>query len=102
MNKYLLTIALMGSIVGFSACTKNKMRVATIVQTGDITYEGCGYLLKMEEDGQLVKPSHLPAAYQHDNIQVEVNYNHTGVVDTCNYGPKIYDLVNIIDIRLQN
>lgn len=100
MNKILLSAALLLGL-SFSACKKNDLRTATVVATGDITYEGCGYLLKLDEDGQLVKPNHLPGAFQHPNIVVEVSFDHTGIVDTCDYAPKIFDLVNINEIHLK-
>lgn len=95
------SIALLAlATASFASCKKDNLRVATVIATGDITYEGCGYLLKLEEDGQLLKPSHLPGAFQHPGIVVNIDYNHTGIVDTCDYSPKIFDLVNLNEIHL--
>lgn len=97
--KYLLLLVL--GTIGFAACKNKNLHEAVIVATGDITYEGCGYLLKLE-DGQLLKPSYLPGAFQHPNIVVYVDYSHTGIVDTCDYSLKLFDLVNINEIHLKN
>lgn len=101
MHKICYTLGLASAIMAASSCGKNDLRTATVVATDDITFEGCGYLLMLEEDGQLIKPSHLPGAYQHDGIVVELSYNHTGIVDTCEYSPKLFDLVNINEIHLK-
>lgn len=100
MNKLLLVSALLLGM-SLASCQKEKLRTATVIATGDITYEGCGYLLQLEEDGQLLKPNHLPGAFQHPNIVVEVSFEHTGIVDTCDFAPKIFDLVNINEIHLK-
>ncbi len=71
---------------------------ATVVDTGDITYEGCGYLLRLE-DSALIQPNNLPSAYFHNGMKVKVKYTHTGVKDTCNYGTKVYDLATIEKIK---
>lgn len=102
MTKYLYATILMCLFVGFAACKKDKnpMRTAVIIQTGDISYEGCGYIIKMDDDGEMLKPVSLPGAYQHNNMRVEVSFNHTGIVDTCDYGTVLYDLVNIEEIMM--
>lgn len=97
-KSFLLTAAFMAFT--FVACEKNKDMVsATVVDTGDITYEGCGYLLQLE-DKALLQPLYLPSAFQHDGMKVEVKYKHTGVQDTCEYGTIIYDLINIEKIEM--
>lgn len=83
----------------FASCEKNSNTVnATILDSNDITLEGCGYLLLLEDSG-LVKPAYLPSAYQHDGMKVEVKYNYSGIFDTCDYGAKIYDRASILEIR---
>lgn len=88
------------ALAGVSCNKKDDLRKATIIRTGDITYEGCGYLLKLDDAGEIIKPNYLPGAYQHPNIRVTVSYDHTGVVDTCDYSPKIFDVVNLKTIEL--
>lgn len=84
------------------SCTKEKNMVeATVVDTGDITYEGCGYLLRLN-DSALLMPTYLPGAYQHGGMQVKIDYHHTGIKDTCQYGSVIYDMVKLDDIELNH
>lgn len=96
---FLMAVALM--TLGTVACNKNsELRKATVIRTGDITYEGCGYLLKLDDDNELIKPNNMPGAFQHPNIRVTISFDHTGVVDTCDYSPKIFDVVNLSSIEL--
>ncbi|HET8573369.1 MAG TPA: hypothetical protein VFL76_05810 [Edaphocola sp.] len=84
------------------SCSKEKNMVeATVVDTGDITYDGCGYLLRLN-DSALLKPTYMPGAYQHDGMQVKIDYHHTGIKDTCQYGSVIYDMVKLDDIERKN
>lgn len=102
MKKYALLLAGTIMISAFVACNKDKDMVdATIVDTGDITNEGCGYLLELE-DKAVVQPSYLPSAYQHGGLKVKVKYTHTGIKDTCDFGTVIYDLVSIQEIKRNN
>lgn len=71
---------------------------ATVINSGDITLHGCGYVLELE-DLALIQPVYLPGAYQHDGIKVKVAYEHTGIQDTCKFGTVIYDLVDIKRIK---
>ncbi len=97
MKKYALAL-LVGSL-GFIACNKDRDMVeATVIDTGDITNEGCGYVLRLE-DQALLQPEYLPSAYQHGGLKVKVKYTHTGVQDTCQFGSVVYDLVSIQDIK---
>jgi hypothetical protein len=100
MNRYSLAL---GAMLLFAAsCNKDKdMVVATVVDTGDITNVGCGYLLRLQ-DSAVVQPNYLPSAFQHDGIVVKVKYTHTGVQDTCKFGSVVYDLVSVQDIKLKN
>ncbi len=88
-----------GLLLATASCNSDKNMVkATIVDTGDITNEGCGYLLRLE-DSALVQPNNLPSAYFHNGLKVRVKYTHTGVKDTCDYGSKVYDLATIEKIK---
>lgn len=99
-KKYILALA--ASLCFFFSCNKDKDMVdAVVVDTGDITNEGCGYVLELQ-DQALVQPNYLPSAYQHNGMRVKVKYTHTGVQDTCDFGSVIYDLVSIQDIRKVN
>src|SRR5690554_6710725 len=96
-------ILLLTTVVAFlfTACKDKSLVDATIINTGDITYEGCGYLLELE-NSELLQPLYLPGAYQHNGLQVKVKYSHTGVQDTCEYGTVIYDLIDIEKIERAN
>jgi hypothetical protein len=96
------TLVLLAALFLATSCNKDKDMVeAIIVDTGDITNEGCGYLLQLE-DQALIQPSYLPSAYQHGGMKVKVKYSHTGVQDTCDFGTVIYDLVSIKEIKKNN
>jgi len=99
IKKFSLAIA---SVLFLAACNKDKDMVeATVVDTGDITNAGCGYVLRLQ-DSALVQPNYLPSAFQHGGIVVKVKYTHTGVQDTCRFGSVVYDLVSIQNIKLKN
>lgn len=84
------------------SCKNDKDMVeATIVDTGDITNEGCGYLLELQDGAQL-QPDYLPSAYQHGGMKVKVKYTHTGIQDTCDYSINVFDLVSIQEIKKRN
>jgi hypothetical protein len=93
-------ITLVGAAVfAMFSCNKNSDTVeARILDAQDITNLGCGYLLLLEDSG-LVKPDYLPSAFQHNGMKVQVKYQHTGVMDTCDYGAKIYDRASILKIQ---
>ena len=100
IKRYSLALA---ALLFFAAsCNKDKDMVeATVVDTGDITNAGCGYLLRLQ-DSNVVQPNYLPSSFQHGGIVVKVKYTHTGVQDTCQFGSVVYDLVSIQDIKLKN
>lgn len=89
-----------GSIFILAACNPDKDMVnAVVIDTGDITPDGCGFLLKLE-DSAMIKPVNLPSAYSHDGMPVKLTYDFSGQKDTCDYGPKIFDLVQIDRIKV--
>ena len=83
------------------SCKKDKdLAKATVIDTGDVTVDGCGWLLRME-DGKMEKPDYLPSAYQHDNMKVKVKFHSVGILDTCKSLPphQFYEMVAIDDIK---
>jgi len=96
-------IALVSCAVLLVSCDKDNDTVkATVIDTQDLTIQtGCGYILLLE-DGAYVKPSYMPSAYQHNNMKVEVKYHHTGIMDTCDFGTKVYDRASIDKIKKIN
>lgn len=98
MKKYFFPF-LVTALFAFSACNKDaKMVDATVVDTQDLTYVGCGYVLELE-DKALILPLNLPSAYQHDGMKVKIEFKHTGIQDTCKFGTVIYDMVDIQEIK---
>lgn len=96
MKKILIVAA---AFVGLSACNPDKKMVeAVVLDTGDITADGCGYLLVLP-DSALLKPVQLDATYRHNNLPVLVEYTFSGVRDTCDFGPKVFEMVTINRIK---
>lgn len=94
-------LILFALLITGSSCNKDQNWVnATVINSGDITYEGCGYVLQLE-DQALLKPTYMPGAYQHDSLKVRIHYHHTGILDTCQYGSIVYDMVKLDDIELR-
>src|SRR5690606_40011773 len=76
MRNYLVVALLFA--IGVVACKKDKdMKKATVVNTGNIALDGCGYILRFE-DGNFLKPQYLPSAYQHDGYRVKVKFHSDG------------------------
>jgi hypothetical protein len=99
MRKYLLGTAVLLTLA--VSCKKDKGYIkATIVDTGDITADGCGYVLRME-DGKDEKPEYLPSAFQHNGMKVLVKIRSSGVLDTCQFAPPhvFFEKVYIDEIK---
>lgn len=100
MRKYLFGIVCL--LVLAASCKKDKdMRNATVSDTGDVANGGCGYVLKMDDDGSLKKPKYLPSAYQHDGIKVKVKIHADGEGDVCRTYPthEFIEIIEIVDIK---
>ena len=98
IKKY--TLALVAILFFAVSCNKDKGTVkATVIDTGDITDVGCGYILQLQ-DSAVIQPNYIPSAYQHGGIKVKIKYTHTGVIDTCAFGSAIYNLVSLQSIQL--
>src|SRR5690554_3275404 len=96
MRKYLLAAL---AICGLAACNPDrKMVEAVVIDTGNTTADGCGYLLVLQ-DSAMVKPVHLDASFRHHNLPVKVEYIYSGQLDTCDYGPKVFEMVTISKIK---
>lgn len=97
MKKTVLAFGILG--LSLASCNPDKDLVeAEVVDTGDITADGCGYLLRLN-DSALLKPLDLPSAYHHGGMAVKIEYSYSGKKDTCDYGPKVYEMVNITKIK---
>lgn len=99
MRKVLLGAAILATIA--VSCKKDKDYVnAVVMDTGDVTVDGCGYLLRFD-DGREEKPEYLPSAFQHNGLKVKVKYHSSGVLDTCQFAVprKFFERVYIDDIK---
>ena len=99
MRKLLLGFAAL-TVLAIS-CDKDKdYQKATVIDTGDVTKQGCGYVLRMA-DGKEEKPEYLESAYQHNNLKVLVKIHSSGVLDTCRFETprKFYERVYIDEIK---
>jgi hypothetical protein len=96
---HLITVLLTISIL---ACNKSDegFEDATVYSAGDLTNEGCGYLLQFE-DGRLEKPYQLKSAYQNPGMKVKVKYHASEVMDTCGISKpySYYQLIIVDDIK---
>lgn len=95
-----LAVALL-STFSFLACNKDdKDYKNAIVSGGDVSSQGCGYLLQFE-DGSLEKPYQLLSAFQHNGMRVKVKYHVSDVSDTCGTSApySYYQLIIIDDIK---
>ncbi len=100
MRKYLLGSVCL--IVLAASCNKDKdLKNATVVDTGDVAADGCGYVLRMDDDGSLKKPKYLPSMYQHDGDKVKVKFDADGEGTICRTHPtnEFIELIEITDIK---
>lgn len=76
-------VVLLAAMASFAACTKDKdFKKATVIDSGDVSSSGCGYILRME-DGSNQKPANLPSAYTHDGMKVKVKYHNDSGIVAC-------------------
>jgi hypothetical protein len=99
MKKIVLIV--LASIALWSCDKYKDYQSAVIIDSGDITVDGCGYLLKLN-DGSFAKPVYLNSAFQHDNMKVKVKLVLSGKKDTCDQGMAIYNEAIIEDIVRYN
>jgi hypothetical protein len=98
---HLIAIILTLSVL---ACNKSDQGFveAEVVDSGDITADGCGYLLRFN-DGHEEKPYQLLSAFQHNGMQVKVKYHSSEVLDTCGATMpySYYQLIIVDDIKVR-
>jgi hypothetical protein len=87
------------SLIAFTSCKKydEGFTRAQVIYAGDLTPNGCGYLLRLT-DGTLIKPVYLASAYQIDSLGVLVKYYNTGNQSNCE-PQHPYDLVGVDEIK---
>lgn len=96
---HLITILLTISVL---SCNKpdEGFEDAVVSTDGDMSNDGCGYLLDFE-DGRREKPYQLKSAYQNPGMKVKVKYHASEVMDTCGISKpySYYQLIIIDDIK---
>jgi hypothetical protein len=100
MRKYLQGVFVL-LFVFVVACKKDKNMVsATVVDTGDVAWKGCGYLIRLS-DGSDLRPKYLPSSYQHDGMKVKVKFNRDGEGDVCDTYPvkRFIEVIDLVDIK---
>lgn len=99
MRKYLPGAALI--LVLAVSCNPDKDLVkATVIDTGDIAKDGCGYIIKLE-NGTELRPAYIPSAYQSNGMKVKLKYSSRGEQQVCYVAPvnKVYEVVEIARIK---
>jgi hypothetical protein len=98
--RYLLPL-LAFVMIAATSCNKHKgWERAWIINTKDVTYEGCGWVLRLDNGNDEV-PEYVPSSFTHDSLRVWVKYHDAGRYDTCGYAsqPKVYNIVVIDEIE---
>ncbi|MCD6064832.1 MAG: hypothetical protein K0R82_2743 [Flavipsychrobacter sp.] len=99
MRKYLPGAALL--LLLAVSCNPDKDLVkATVIDTGDIALDGCGYIIKLE-NGTELRPAYIPSAYQSHGMRVKLKYNTNGQEQICIQHPvnKTFEVVEIAKIK---
>lgn len=98
----LLIPALALALTAVAGCKKyDDYKKAIVINTGDITSSGCGYMLALE-DGALMKPVNMPSGFTHDSLAVLVKFHSNGAVVCSLFGAnKEIETVEIQDIVRQ-
>lgn len=86
-------------LLGTTSCKKydDGFTHALVIYGGDLTTNGCGYLLRLS-NGNFVKPVNLASSFQQDSLGVLVKYNTTGEKTNC-VPLSPYDKVNVSEIK---
>ncbi len=86
-----------------ASCSKDRDKgfvSATVRDSGDLSADGCGFLLDIDGVGEK-RPEYLLSGFQQNGVRVKIKYHETGVLDTCgNAAPyRTFRLIAIDDIR---
>lgn len=99
--KYILILFFSISLL---ACNKKEEGYveATISDSGDISSEGCGYILKFSDGTEDKKPYQLKSAFQVNGLKVRVKFAETDIIDTCGTSAPFlfYAVVIVQDIKV--
>lgn len=100
MRKYLFGAAFL--MLAAAGCKQDRnLTKATIMDTGDIASEGCGYILVLEDGTSKLRPRNLPSNFQHDGLKVKVKYDSDDRLNTerCRINNDYFSL-QVIDLTV--
>lgn len=85
--KKLLIVYVLFILISIS-CKKSdqstqKSISATIVDSGNIAFDGCGWLIKIDASGTNYHADNLPVSYQKDNLPVTISYHLLDTKFSC-------------------
>jgi len=74
----LLILDLALSIIYISSCKKDESKFtedATVIYTGPLAADGCGWLIKSAATDSTYSPKNLAASFQVDGLKIHVSYD---------------------------
>jgi hypothetical protein len=88
-----------GSTTAVKPNTNVKGIKATVINTGDVAADGCGYLVQIDS-ATFYHPDNLPTAFQKDKLNVTVNYDLSDAKFQCGMNPDTHiPVIHIKDIN---
>lgn len=102
MRKYLLGAAML-MIVAVGCKKDNGLKNAVVIDSGDIAVgtipgkNGCGYLLQLEDGGDLLRPKNMPSNFTHNGLKVKVKFDTDGDGEICQINDK-YEFIEVIQL----
>jgi hypothetical protein len=89
----------MTTVFFITSCKKNKTHYeeGTILWTGDVAVDGCGWLIESRE--QLFHPLNLTSEFQQDSLKVLVDLRYANESFSCGVMPTTYPSVEIKNIK---
>ncbi len=95
----LLFAALLTAIVATSCNPDKDLIKATVIDTGDIANGGCGFLLDLDGEDRIVRPTNLPTAYTHDGFKVKVKFDTNGDGEVCAIYPD-HEFIELVQLTV--
>lgn len=98
----LLTFLLLSSLVLASCiksyhCDYDPSVDATILWTGDLSYDGCDWIVRVDPSTSY-HPQSLDTAFQHDGLKVKIIFSKTGQHFICGFNPQGPEIIQIKSI----
>lgn len=86
MKKLLIAFVLL--VVASTSCKKSDQSTqkdisATIINSGNIAADGCGFLIKIDASGTSYHADNLPVDYQKDKLPVTISYHLLDTKFSC-------------------